>query len=87
MFYGGRGPWLEGYDFWSIDNLSKNKLKNKISNNDNDKLKKSIIEYNTKIKTYNKITSEQKLPYTEVIPYTDTIYLYFLLLFYSIKII
>jgi hypothetical protein len=22
MFYGGRGPWLEGYDFWSIDNLS-----------------------------------------------------------------
>ena len=70
-----------------ISNLSKNKLKNKISNNDNDKLKKSIIEYNTKIKTYNKITSEQKLPYTEVIPYTDTIYLYFLLLFYSIKII
>lgn len=26
MFYGGRGPWLEGYDFWSIDNLSKNKF-------------------------------------------------------------
>jgi hypothetical protein len=21
MFYGGRGPWCEGYDFWSIDNL------------------------------------------------------------------
>lgn len=26
MFYGGRGPWLEGYDFWSIDNLSNEKF-------------------------------------------------------------
>lgn len=24
MFYGGRGPWTEGYDFWTMDNLLSN---------------------------------------------------------------
>lgn len=24
MFYGGRGPWEEGFDFWNYDNLTSN---------------------------------------------------------------
>lgn len=26
MFYGGRGPWEEGYDFWNYDNLTTNEF-------------------------------------------------------------
>jgi hypothetical protein len=26
LFYGGRGPWCEGWDFWSYDNISNSKF-------------------------------------------------------------
>jgi hypothetical protein len=27
LFYGGRGPWCEGWDFWSYDNITNSKFK------------------------------------------------------------
>ena len=70
--------------------IINNKLKNKtlnISSDTDSELYNKINTLKDKINKYSEKSSDKQLTYTEVIPYTDTIHLYFLLLFYIIKII